>query len=661
MGGNGATVRTRAALAAAVASALTVLLGTGVAWAAPEGRIQGVTSVPGEVSFALAAEGIAEGQSIDPASVRVTLAGVDAPATATPITDASAAPVARTVMLVLDASGSMADFDKLNIAKAAATSYLDSLPADVSAGLVSFNDTARVDVAPTTDRAAVRSAIGALQAKGGTALNDAVILTVETLGTDGSRNAVLLSDGNDADSQASAKEARAALSDSGVILDAVSLGEGVQEKSLAAFAKAGDGTVVTATNSDGLTAAFESAARTVASQLAVTAQVPEGVDAGTVELVVTALVGADEITDAAAAIVSPAAGPSASADAFGPITVETSGGGIFDQGWFLIAVIAFVFVALATIASLAVGVIDSKNRKEGRVARRLEEVSLMGEPAAMASSVEAATVLGESAAVRKAVSFAERVAASRDTTTLARRLEEADVTLRPSEWVIVHTLIAVLAGLLTTLFTGFNVLLAVLAFALGLLIPWLYLGYRASRRKAKFYEEIPDAMQMLAGSLSAGYSLPQALDNVAKESTGPLGQEINRALLESRLGLPIEEALEAVAQRMDSKDFHWVVMAIRINRQVGGNLSEVLTNVAKTLRERERLRRQVRTLSAEGRLSGWVLGALPILLLAYMLVVRPEYIIPMLTQPIGWVIIGAGLIAYLIGVVWMRNLVNMEV
>ena len=107
-------------------------------------------------------------------------------------------------------------------------------------------------------------------------------------------------------------------------------------------------------------------------------------------------------------------------------------------------------------------------------------------------------------------------------------------------------------------------------------------------------------MQMLAGSLSAGYSLPQALDNVAKEAGGPLGQEINRALLESRLGLPIEEALEAVAQRMESKDFHWVVMAIRINRQVGGNLAEVLTNVGKTLRERERLRRQVKTLVRRG-------------------------------------------------------------
>ncbi len=199
-----------------------------------------------------------------------------------------------------------------------------------------------------------------------------------------------------------------------------------------------------------------------------------------------------------------------------------------------------------------------------------------------------------------------------------------------------------------------------IAFALGLLIPWMYLGRRADKRKTDFYDELPEAMQMLAGSLSAGYSLPQALDNVSKESAGPLGQELNRSLLESRLGLPLEETLEATAQRMESKDFHWVVMAIRINRKVGGNLAEVLTNVGKTLRERERLRRQVKTLSAEGRLSGWILGALPLLLLVYMFVVRPEYITPMFTQPIGWVILGAGVVSYVIGIIWMRNLVNME-
>jgi len=173
----------------------------------------------------------------------------------------------------------------------------------------------------------------------------------------------------------------------------------------------------------------------------------------------------------------------------------------------------------------------------------------------------------------------------------------------------------------------------------------------AHDREVLYYEltwsRISDpAKAAIAFDNSEVYTRPRAaLDNVAKEHSGPLGEELNRALLESRLGLPIEETLEAVAQRMQSRDFHWVVMAIRINRQVGGNLGEVLTNVGKTLRERERLRRQVKTLSAEGKLSAWILGLLPILLIGYMVLVRPEYITPLFVQPIGWVILGAGLVA----------------
>ena len=373
------SARGRVSLAAGLAAVATLALSTSVAWAAPEGRIQQVESSPGVVDFLFSAEGLTEGETIDPASVSVTIAGVEAPSTATSITDSVAAPT-RTVMITLDTSGSMGDFGKLTIAKSAANTYLETLPADVRAGLVSFSDTPQVAVAPTTDRAAVTAAIDGLQAGGGTALNDAVITTVEQLGAEGSRNAVLLSDGNDADSAASAKEARAVLAESGVVLDAVSLGEGSQEKSLAKFAEAGNGSVVTATNAEALTAAFESAARSVENQLAVRASVPEGVEAGTAELTAAALVGEQQISDSTAAHHRAGSLPHQPTEEFGAITVAPQEPGLFDQSWLLIAVIAAVFVALATIASLAVGALDSKNRKEGRVSRRLEEVSMMGAP-----------------------------------------------------------------------------------------------------------------------------------------------------------------------------------------------------------------------------------------------------------------------------------------
>ena len=141
----------------------------------------------------------------------------------------------------------------------------------------------------------------------------------------------------------------------------------------------------------------------------------------------------------------------------------------------------------------------------------------------------------------------------------------------------------------------------------------------------------------------------------------PIASEFNRALIETRLGVSIEDALEGVGTRMRSVDFDWVVMAIRIQREVGGNLAEVLTTVAATLRERDRLRRQVRVLSAEGRLSAWILGGLPPLFFLYLLLVRQEYIRILWTDPIGVVLIVFLLVDLTVGVFWLRKVIQVEV
>jgi tight adherence protein B len=155
--------------------------------------------------------------------------------------------------------------------------------------------------------------------------------------------------------------------------------------------------------------------------------------------------------------------------------------------------------------------------------------------------------------------------------------------------------------------------------------------------------------------------MPQALDTVVREGQQPMTGEFNRALVEARLGVPIEDALEGVGRRMQSKDFAWVVMAIRIQREVGGNLAEILTTVAATLRERERLRRQVQVLSAEGRLSAWILGALPPVFTLYLILSRPDYLRPLVTQPLGWLLVITGATLLTVGVLWMRKAVKVEV
>jgi tight adherence protein B len=151
------------------------------------------------------------------------------------------------------------------------------------------------------------------------------------------------------------------------------------------------------------------------------------------------------------------------------------------------------------------------------------------------------------------------------------------------------------------------------------------------------------------------------VDTVVREGSEPICSEFRRALVEARLGVEIEDAMEGVAERMESVDFGWVVMAIRIQREVGGNLSELLNNVAATIREREYLERQVAALSAEGRLSVWILGGLPPAFLGYLMLSNPSYLEPLISTTIGYVLLGVMAVLLTAGILWMKKLVKVEV
>ena len=155
-------------------------------------------------------------------------------------------------------------------------------------------------------------------------------------------------------------------------------------------------------------------------------------------------------------------------------------------------------------------------------------------------------------------------------------------------------------------------IMGLIALGIGLVAPLAVLGYLAGRRKKQFQAQLPDMLALLSGSLRAGYSLMQGVESVAQEVGEPMGKELRRVVNEARLGRDLEESMEGVAERMDSPDFAWAVMAIRIQREVGGNLSELLMTVSETMISRERLRRDVASLTAEGKISAIVIGGLPV-------------------------------------------------
>jgi tight adherence protein B len=266
----------------------------------------------------------------------------------------------------------------------------------------------------------------------------------------------------------------------------------------------------------------------------------------------------------------------------------------------------------------------------------------------------------KSAPFRFMLHIGDRLLSHRRRERSAARLDLARLSLTPAEWLVIRTAVAVLAsgglGALTKSTAGL---------VIGLLLGWFasraFLRRRVAKRRAAFADQLPDMLQLLVGALQAGFSLPQALDTVVREDTQPIAGEIARALARTRLGASLEEALEIVAHRMGSADFVWLVMAIRIQRHVGGNLAELLLTTVHTMRERSALRRQVRALSAEGKLSAYVLIGLPIMLALWMYISRREYIAPLYTTPLGMVLLGSGITCVALGWFWMSSLIKVKV
>jgi tight adherence protein B len=196
---------------------------------------------------------------------------------------------------------------------------------------------------------------------------------------------------------------------------------------------------------------------------------------------------------------------------------------------------------------------------------------------------------------------------------------------------------------------------------LATLGPMLYLDLKARSRQNAFEEQLPQILNLIAGSLRAGWGLLQSVDMVVQETLPPASEEFARVQTEARLGLPVEDALQAMADRVGSEDFAWAVSAIAIQREVGGNLAEVLDVVAATIRDRAALRRHVSALTAEGRISAIILLALPFVEGIFLYVVNPTYMRPMFTEPLGWIIIGIGLLLLVVGSLWLVRAMKVEV
>jgi Flp pilus assembly protein TadB len=323
--------------------------------------------------------------------------------------------------------------------------------------------------------------------------------------------------------------------------------------------------------------------------------------------------------------------------------------------WSLAGGLGAIFVALFILAVTVFG----------SLARAGQQRDLAGRIASYGPRHGASQANDEQRAAQKAGSVAldatKRLMSPEAQRRLAGRLEVAAVTRKPAEWVLLGGCVAVVITAAVSVLTG-SVIIGVLV---GALAGWLgmrmLLSFLIRRRRGAFAEQLPDVLQLLASSLRSGFSLLQALDAVVREAAQPAGAEFGRALAEGRLGADLEDCLETIADRMGSEDLRWTVMAIRIQRGIGGNLAEVLTTTVTTIRERGYLRRQVQALSADGRLSAYILIALPVVIGGFLFLARRSYMRPLYTTHMGEIMLVGAIVLEAIGTALMRQIIKVEI
>lgn len=552
------------------------------------------------------------------------------------------------VFLVLDTSGSMRGAS-LEAAKSAARAFVAELQPDSRVAVVGFSKSARV-VAPLgeSDNPLVGAAIDALEADGETALYDALRVTAEEAVRAGAKRpiAVVLSDGGDTVSTATLDDAMKSLRRARVPVLVVALPSAEADVGvLETIAQQSGGRFVGVAEADALTKVYGDLARGLQITWDVT-YVSRRPSTKDIDVLVTvedsgrsmsgSAIIPNPLFDASAERTSQALDPVPPAD-----MATLAGVG------FLMFISVFAFIAGLVLLLLkprtALAYVKYYNQSSSgpETAGEREEYS----------NRVTSSLLG-------AVDY---IAGKRGINRFVyEQLDRAGWPLRPTEYITGHLLLVTASGVLATWLSG-NLVVGVIVVVLAVSIPLAIVDGRIAARRRTFEEQLPDVLNLVASALRAGWSLQQSIDLVVEQMAPPVSDEFARAQTEIRLGRPVEEALDTVARRTQSEDFSWAVTAIGIQRDVGGNLAEVLDLVAATIRDRGALKRQISGLTAEGRLSAWILLVLPFVLVGMLLAVNPGYISALFATGPGIVMLALGAVLLTVGALWLRNIVTIEV
>lgn len=328
---------------------------------------------------------------------------------------------------------------------------------------------------------------------------------------------------------------------------------------------------------------------------------------------------------------------------------------IIDVWWMKLIIYVFIFVSVTMFIYIGSTImVPGKQDLKSRTDLYLYNVSYKN------LLLESEEKKKKSSFSIKFSNFISRVFARRGFAELfEQKLKRAGTNISGSKFVAFHIISVVIVTLVVFLLTkNFLITLPVVLFII--LSPFLIINFKTGQRIKKFNEQLPDTLQLVEGALKAGYSLNQSLGMVINETKPPISDEFRMTMNEIRMGLPEKDALDNMAKRINSDLFNWVVLAVNIQRDVGGNLAEIMDIIANTIREKDRVLRQIKALIAEGKLSAYVLIGLPIILGVVLSILNREYISVLFTTKIGilMIFLAAGLM--IAGILWIMRIIKID-
>lgn len=540
------------------------------------------------------------------------------------------------VVMVLDTSGSMRGA-ALEASKAAATQLLVGLPPDVAVAIVGFGSAPYTVSGFSTDRTLLASQIERLEASGETALYDAVTVGSELAARAEKAALVLLSDGKDTASAGSFEQATTALVASKASFYAVLLQTAEQGiPALDALTVASSGQLLETTDPNALANIYGSIAGELSNQYILEIR---AIGIGSIGFTIRAKSAGVAASGSTRIMVPPHNSITTEVIIAAPKVITIEEPGFAGKMPMLIIGLVALFVGLLVFGLLMFRPRDDPSQLTSNRAVKADGSSI-------------------SELADRATSYAqEKLEKSGKAGHLNVALERAGIAMRPGEFVVLQLTVTFSAFALFYLLTNAIVGL-VIAFATFFGVRY-YINHKASRRRRKFGEQLDQTLPLIASGLRAGFGLMQAVDAVATESESPTSEEFRRVVTETRMGRDLVDSLQAMADRVDDDDFRWVVQAIDIHRQVGGDLAEVLDNVDKTIRDRNHVRRQVAAMSGEGRLSAIILFLLPLGMCVVLQFINPEYFGELTSSSAGIAMLIGGGVLMLLGGLWMRRITRL--